>query len=101
MRRLIIAWIVLVALAAVSFAASYLHLGRLGVPVAVVIAAIKAGVVFAIFMDLSEERASTRLTIAGALALIVVFVTIVSADPATRDPAPAGAELQQPITANR
>jgi cytochrome c oxidase subunit 4 len=88
MRRLVFAWIALLALAGLSFAASFVHLGRLGLPAAIAIALVKALVVIAVFMELANERGSVRLTVAAAIALLVVFVSLASIDPATRDAPP-------------
>jgi cytochrome c oxidase subunit 4 len=88
MRRLFYAWIALCALAALSFAVSLLHLGRLGLPAAILIALVKALVVLAVFMELAAERGSIRLVAATAVALLVIFVGLAAIDPATRDRAP-------------
>jgi caa(3)-type oxidase subunit IV len=57
-------------------------------PVAILIAVVKALVVLAIFMELALDRGSVRLVAATAVALLVVFVGLAAADPATRDRAP-------------
>lgn len=88
MKRLFFAWLALSLLAALSFGASLLHLGRLGLPVAILIALVKASIVLAVFMELALERGSIRLVAATAIALLVVFVGLAATDPATRDPAP-------------
>ncbi|MGZ3423422.1 MAG: cytochrome C oxidase subunit IV family protein [Polyangiales bacterium] len=88
MRQLVFAWIALVALAGLSFAASFVHLGRLGLPAAIAIALVKALVVTAVFMELASERGSIRFVAAAAIALLAVFVGLAAIDPATRDPAP-------------
>lgn len=96
MRRLVFAWLALMALAGASWAASYLHLGKLGVLVAILIAGVKAVVVGLIFMELIDERPSTRFVALTAIALLVVFIGLVAADPATRDAAPATAHVIAP-----
>jgi cytochrome c oxidase subunit 4 len=88
MKRLFLAWLSLMSLAGLSFGVSLLHLGRFGLPVAILIAVVKAFVVLAIFMELALDRGSVRLVAATAVALLVVFVGLAASDPATRDPAP-------------
>ncbi|MBX3226599.1 MAG: cytochrome C oxidase subunit IV family protein [Labilithrix sp.] len=73
---------------AVSLALSYVDLGRAALPIALVIAAVKAALVGAVFMELTRARASIRLAVAAAGALAAILVGLVIADVELREPAP-------------
>jgi cytochrome c oxidase subunit 4 len=78
----------LLLLAGVSFALSFVHLGRLALPIALAIAALKAGLVIAIFMELSEERSSIRLAALAAILTLSLLVSLTAADVLTRERPP-------------
>ena len=86
-RQTLLAWLALLALTATSFALSYVHLGVLGVPVAVGIALIKASVVALIFMDLLTEPFTVRVTLVSAFTFVAVLIFFMTADVVTRAPA--------------
>jgi cytochrome c oxidase subunit 4 len=96
MIRLLAAWIALIVLAAASWAVSYVHLGRWGLLIALVIALAKALVVLAVFMELARERATTRLVAVTAVLLVAVFIGFVAADPSTREGSPAQSHVVAP-----
>lgn len=55
-----VAWLALLVLTGGSFLATHLGLGRAGLAVALVIAAIKATIVMLVFMHLSREHFAPR-----------------------------------------
>ncbi len=87
-RALFSTWVALVALAAVSLALSYAHLGTYNVPVALAIAALKAALVAVVFMELAVERLSVRLVFGAAFGFIAILVFFVLADLHTRPEPP-------------
>jgi cytochrome c oxidase subunit 4 len=60
--------------------------GALRVPLALGIACVKAGLVMWFFMHLGEHAPTNRAYVAGALVLLVLMITMVVADVATRLP---------------
>lgn len=64
----------------VSFALSYADLGAAALPLALAIAALKAGLVGAVFMELAQARASIRWAMIAAGALAAVLLGLVVAD---------------------
>jgi cytochrome c oxidase subunit 4 len=66
-RPLVVTVLVLIALTVISWAISRAHLGDLGIPIALLIAALKAGMVAWAFMELPRASAPAR---------IMAFVTI-------------------------
>jgi caa(3)-type oxidase subunit IV len=71
-------------LAAGSFMLSFAHLGRLGLPAALLIAAVKAAIVFTVFMELAVEKPAVRIALITALVFLVLLLGFVLADLATR-----------------
>lgn len=89
----------LLALWALSFALSYVHLGSAALPVALGIAAVKAALVVMFFMELLHERFSVKLTLLAAGALLGILIILVVADIGTRATpplAPFGTQSGQP-----
>ncbi len=78
----------LLALWALSFALSYVHLGAAAVAVALGVAAVKAALVVLFFMELARESLSMKLAFLSAGLLLAVLVALVVADIATRDVPP-------------
>jgi cytochrome c oxidase subunit 4 len=78
----------LLALWALSFGLSYLNLGGGALPVAIGVAALKAGLVVVFFMELLQERTSTKLAVSAACVLLGTLIGFVVADIVTREPAP-------------
>ncbi len=83
-RTTFVTWIALLALTGASFGLSYVHLGTLGVPVAIVIAAIKATLVVLVFMELAVERFSIKVTIVVGFVFVALLVGLMAGDVATR-----------------
>jgi len=70
----ILTWVALLILTAITVTVAGMHLGKLSVLTAVVIAAIKASVVLYLFMHLKYE---SRLLKTFVYAVIVVFVIFI------------------------
>jgi cytochrome c oxidase subunit 4 len=82
--RTFTAWIALLFLTAASFALSYVHLGALNIPIAILIAGIKGTLVFLIFMELAVEKFSVKITIVVSLLFVVLLVCLMVGDVVTR-----------------
>jgi cytochrome c oxidase subunit 4 len=80
--------VALIVLAAVSFGASYVHMGHASLPVALGIAAVKATLVGVVFMEIGRERASFKLALLSAAFLIATLLTLVAADVTQRGTPP-------------
>jgi caa(3)-type oxidase subunit IV len=78
----------LLLLAALSYGASFLHWGTLGLTVALGFAALKAGLVVRVFMELLRERASTQLATLAAVLMVLLLVLFTAADVGTREEPP-------------
>jgi cytochrome c oxidase subunit IV len=83
-RGLFLTWTALMALAALSFALRFAHLGHLGMVAALGIAAVKALLVGLVFMELAFEKASIRLAFAAGLLMIAIMLSLMIADVVTR-----------------
>ena len=82
------AGIVLLALAATSYGASFLALGQWAIAVALAIAVVKAGIVVGVFMEAARRSASFLLALCAALVLLATFIALVAADVAFRGRSP-------------
>jgi cytochrome c oxidase subunit 4 len=83
-------WLALLALTGASFGASYLHLGRAGVVVALGIAAVKASLVLLVFMELRDEPVSARVAVGAGLGAVMLLMFFMVADVVTQAPSPFG-----------
>jgi caa(3)-type oxidase subunit IV len=83
-RELFLTWAALMALAALSLALRFAHLGPLGMVAALGIAVVKVVLVGLVFMELAFERASVRLAFAAGLLMIVVMLALMVGDVVTR-----------------
>lgn len=72
-RPLVIALVVLLALTAISWGIAHAPLGRAAIPVALAIAAIKAGVVAYWFMELPLASRPARIVAVVTIAFIAVL----------------------------
>ena len=77
-------WLALLALTALSFGVSYVHLGTLNIPVALGIASIKAILVVLIFMELAIEKFSVQVTLVVSFVFVALLIGLMVADVATR-----------------
>jgi cytochrome c oxidase subunit 4 len=93
----VLTWVALVVLATASLLASRVVTGSAGLGVSLAIAAVKAGLVAAIFMHLAHGRAVHRMAAAAAVAFLLLLVLGVIADVGTRSVASVYVdELGQP-----
>lgn len=86
--RLVLAGALLLAFAALSYGLSFVALGRLGLPIALAIAACKALTVLFVFMEFGGLPASAKLAGGAALLMVALLVGLMVADVATRERAP-------------
>jgi cytochrome c oxidase subunit 4 len=87
-RGLTLTLVALLALAGLSLALRYAHLGAFGVPVALIIAAAKAVLVAVFFMEILVERVTVRLAMGAGIVLLGILLALIAADILTREPAP-------------
>jgi cytochrome c oxidase subunit 4 len=83
-RRLVLTLAALLALAGVSLAFRFAHLGAAGFAVALGIALVKAALVVVFFMEIGRERASVRFAFAAGVVVLGVMLALVLADVVTR-----------------
>ena len=85
-RTYVRVWVALVILTGVTVSVAGMNLGRMSILVALIIAALKSGLVLNYFMHLKyEERLwFFRLIIPGTLALLILFIGLTFFDVAFR-----------------
>jgi cytochrome c oxidase subunit 4 len=84
LRRILLVWLGLVVLLALTVGASFAPLGPVLPFVSYAIAAAKAGLVLWFFMELRGESGIHRLALFAGFACLMVLLTLMSADPLTR-----------------
>lgn len=84
MRALILTFVGLLVLTALSWGVSGLDLGRAHVLVALAIASVKACLVVIFFMHLLEEATSTVLVLLSGVFFVSLLAAFVAAEVATR-----------------
>ncbi|MEO6420286.1 MAG: cytochrome C oxidase subunit IV family protein [Polyangiaceae bacterium] len=82
-----------------SFGASYLHLGALALPVALLIAGAKVILVTLFFMELAVERFQMAATVLTAFTLIMLLIGLMVGDIRTRATPPLRPPLVSPLVA--
>jgi cytochrome c oxidase subunit IV len=88
-RAYLIAWLALLALTVLSFAASRFSLGyAAGATVALAIATVKATWVALVFMHLLEARFAQRAAIATAIAFVIILCLLMITDVGSRQTFP-------------
>jgi cytochrome c oxidase subunit 4 len=83
-RTTFASWLVLLGLTAVSYSLSYVHLGALNIPVALLIAGIKGTLVVLIFMELGVEKFSVKMTLVVSVLFVLLLVGLMVGDVVTR-----------------
>jgi cytochrome c oxidase subunit IV len=78
--RLVVAWIALLALLALTVGSALVPLGRLNVVVNFAIATAKAGIVAAVFMELSRSASILRLAAAAGVVWLAILGGLAVAD---------------------
>jgi cytochrome c oxidase subunit 4 len=87
-RATVATWVALLALTAMSLAASRLDLGAVDLVVSLAIAIVKSGLVLMLFMHLAEERLASRMVVVLSAILVTLLVALTAADVATRHTSP-------------
>lgn len=87
-RSYIAAWVALVVLSLLTLGLSFAPLGVLHVPVALLIAAIKAAFVIAIFMHMADQAGTNRVALVFWVLLLGILIALTAADVATRGGGP-------------
>jgi cytochrome c oxidase subunit 4 len=83
-RILVLSWVALLALLALTTFLAYQPLGTFNLPIALFIATLKALIVAAVFMELKQQR-DLRLVFAGAgFFWLAIFIGLASTDYITR-----------------
>lgn len=85
LRAVLLTGVAVLVLWAASYALSFAALGALAVPVALVIAVVKAGLVALFFMELAREALSIKLTLVTAVVLALILGAFMLVDIGTRD----------------
>ena len=76
----ILTWVALLILTAVTVTVAGLHLGKLSVLTAVVIAAVKASLVLYFFMHLKYEKPLFRTMVFVTIGVLVIFIGLTFTD---------------------
>lgn len=84
LRHYLVVWLALLGLTAISFGASWLHLGAADIVVALVIAVIKSALVLLFFMHLIEQRGANALVIGVTVIFIALLASLMASDVTTR-----------------
>jgi len=84
-RQFFLVWVALMALGAASFGLSFLQLGALEAPLALLIATVKAVLVVAFFMHVIEQGGTRWLYLLLAALFVVTMVSLMALDVAERD----------------
>ena len=98
-RALLLSWIGLIALLALTVLLAYQPLGAFNGPVALGIATVKALVVAAIFMELHERRPLTIAFAAAGFFWLGIMLWLVSIDFTTRPQFPPTLSISTPVKA--
>jgi cytochrome c oxidase subunit 4 len=88
-RAYVLTFAALVLLAALSLVLSLIELPRVGLPIALAVAATKALLVLFIFMHLAEQRFSHRATMLLSAGFVALLVGLTVADVVSRRTFPA------------
>jgi cytochrome c oxidase subunit 4 len=83
-RALVLAWLGLMALLGITVLVAYVPLGSANTPIALIIAALKAALIAAIFMELRERDALTIAFACAGFFWLAVMLWLTFADYATR-----------------
>jgi caa(3)-type oxidase subunit IV len=79
-RRYVYAWALLLVLTAVSFGADQLHLGSISTGIALLVAVLKASIVFVVFMHLDREPFPIRFVAGLNVAWVLLLCLGIAAD---------------------
>ena len=87
-RSYLFVFVGLIALAAISYALSFVPVGALGVPVAMLVSTFKATLVVVFFMELVAQRFVNRFVVVAAVVLLSTLIALMAADVLTRETPP-------------
>ena len=87
-RPLVLTWLALMGISTVTLLLSFPPLGRWEMPVALLLAALKASLVVLFFMHLWWQGWPSRIAVLVSVLLLAVLVAFMAADVATRAPPP-------------
>ena len=76
----VLTWVALLILTAITVTVAGMHLGKLSVLTAVVIAAVKASIVLNIFMHLKYESKLLKIFVFVTIAVLTVFIGLTFTD---------------------
>lgn len=76
----VLAWVALMILTAITVTVAGMHLGKLSVLTAVVIATVKASVVLYIFMHLKHESKMLKIFVFATVVTLMVFIGLTFTD---------------------
>jgi cytochrome c oxidase subunit 4 len=96
-RRVAAAWLALLALMALSLGSAFVALGAGNLAVSLAIAAVKAGLVAWIFMQLKRAPPVTRIAALAGLLFLALLMALSGFDYATRHLAPAPWQVPQQV----
>jgi cytochrome c oxidase subunit 4 len=96
-RRLVLAWVALLALMLASLGSAYLHLGVGNAAASLGIAAIKTAIVAWWFMELRLASATLRTVALAGLFMLGLLATLSGVDYATRLVDPAAMQAPQQL----
>jgi cytochrome c oxidase subunit IV len=96
-RRLLLAWVALLALMFTSLGSAYLSLGIGNAIAGLVIAILKSAIVVALFMGLARASAMVRIVAATAFCTWLLLIALSGVDYATRARAPAIYQAPQQV----
>ena len=83
-KRLAIVWLALMALLALTVAGSFTVTGAASAVVSFGVAAAKVALIFWFFMQLRTEKGLVRLFAVGAIAWLLILLSLATIDYATR-----------------
>lgn len=100
-RRLLVAWVALLALMLSSLGSAYLSLGAGNVAAGLAIAILKSTIVILLFMELAHASAVLRIVAAAGLATWLLLLSLSAVDYATRAVEPAAYQPPRQLPAAR
>jgi cytochrome c oxidase subunit 4 len=83
-RRLLLSWVSLLALLAITLASAYVHLGAFNTVINLGVAVAKALIVMAIFMHLLRPAPLLRLAASAGFLWLAILIALTLVDVATR-----------------
>jgi cytochrome c oxidase subunit 4 len=89
-RRAALVWLALTLALAATVAGAFLEIGAWKLPLALLIAAVKAGLVAGVFMELARAGAGARIAALVGLMWLALMLSLTFADEGTRQRLPEG-----------